>query len=30
MTKINEVVEINSGYASAVAVQTEFIDPEKN
>jgi len=30
MTKIKEFVEIHSGYASAVDVRTEFIDPEKN
>lgn len=30
MTKIKEIVDINSGYASAVDVRTEFTDPEKN
>jgi hypothetical protein len=30
MTKIKEIVEIHSGYASAVDVRTEFLDPEKN
>jgi len=30
VTKIKEFVEIHSGYASAVDVRTEFIDPEKN
>ena len=30
MTKIKEIVDINSGYASAVDVKTEFADPEKN
>jgi len=30
MTKIKEIVEIHSGYASAVDVRTEFLDQEKN
>jgi hypothetical protein len=30
VTKIGEIVEIHSGYASAVDVRTEFLDPEKN
>lgn len=30
MTKIKEIVDINSGYASAVDVRIEFTDPEKN
>jgi energy-coupling factor transporter ATP-binding protein EcfA2 len=30
VTRIKEFVEIHSGYASAVDVRTEFIDPEKN
>ena len=30
MTKIAEIVDINSGYATAVDVKIEFTDPEKN
>ncbi|MFQ6044153.1 MAG: hypothetical protein ACE5PV_25140 [Candidatus Poribacteria bacterium] len=30
MPKISEVLELNTGYASAVDLQEEFTNPEKN